>query len=93
MSWTHREPCGQIRNGRPCGRDDETVRPYLVGWRCPECTPAAMAGKPEPGAGACPLPRRVHTPATETVIDQRAVATGKRRSSVTRYREAQEATR
>lgn len=31
------------------------VRLYISGWRCPEHTPAALAGRPEPGEDKPPL--------------------------------------
>lgn len=34
---------------RSCGA--VPVHLYIVGWRCPEHTPAALAGLPEPGCG------------------------------------------
>jgi hypothetical protein len=51
---------------RPCGHWSEALgrcgagqtRLYLVGPRCPAHTPAALAGEPEPGAGACCPPAR-----------------------------------
>ena len=37
----------------PCGATP--ARLYPAGWRCPAHTPAALAGRPEPGAGRyCP---------------------------------------
>jgi hypothetical protein len=78
---------------RHCG-SAEQVRPYLVGLCCPLHTPSAIAGKPEPqpgpgmpaGAWTTPSPlsdSRVH--------DDRAIASGKRRSSPHTYRAAQAA--
>jgi hypothetical protein len=41
-------PCGYYSShGGTCGATP--ARPYLPGWRCPAHTPAALAGKPEPG--------------------------------------------
>lgn len=83
----------------PCGSAD--ARPYAEGWRCPAHTPAARRGHPEPDAarycaplrcycGRCPgwTPDTTHFPG-ETVLDIRAVASGKRRSSLAQYRSAQ----
>jgi len=39
------------RPAGPCGTTP--ARPYLTGPRCAAHTPAALAGKPEPGAGYC----------------------------------------
>jgi hypothetical protein len=79
--------------GRHC-RSRTDVRPYRTGPRCPLHTPAALAGRPEPqpgpgwpeGAWSTPSPlsaSRVH--------DDRAIASGKRRSSPEAYRAAQAA--
>jgi Bifunctional DNA primase/polymerase, N-terminal/YspA, cpYpsA-related SLOG family len=46
-------PCNWYSNGATCGAT--LTRPYLPGPRCPAHTPAALAGKPEPGT----TPRRV----------------------------------
>jgi hypothetical protein len=85
-----------------CDRTD--TRPYTDGWRCPDHTPAALAGRPEPDSkryclaicycGQCPGRRRTVAPITANVVDFRAVASGKRREpSLARYREAQANTR
>lgn len=83
-----------------CGTGD-TARLYACGWRCPAHTPARLAGQPEPGEGRYCSPFRCYcrqcaswTPDTtyhdgETVVDLRAVASGKRRSGLTQYRNAQ----
>jgi hypothetical protein len=55
-------PPGGARGPRPCGYPGPAgtcgatpARPFSPGWRCPAHTPAALAGKPEPGAGRyCP---------------------------------------
>lgn len=86
-----------------CGSTD--ARPYAEGYRCAAHTPARRAGQPEPDSerycaplrcycGECPS----YTPDTpyrdgETVVDIRAVASGKRRSTLTQYRNAQLNTR
>lgn len=45
---------------RPCVRCGATpARLFMCGWRCHECTPAALAGRPEPAAPA-PTPRTGH---------------------------------
>ncbi|MGW3410293.1 hypothetical protein [Streptomyces sp. NPDC000888] len=69
-------------------------RLYPCGWRCALHTPNALAGKPEspPGPG---LPAGAYTtpsPINDSrVHDQRAIATGKRRSTPQAYRAAQAA--
>ena len=81
-----------------CGA--EPARPFAEGPRCAAHTPAARAGKPEPDAarycmGICycekgcapPVPL---APVRRTVIDDRVIASGKRRArSLGEYREAQ----
>ena len=90
-------------NGSPCpgscGRTD--TRPYACGPRCPAHTPAMLAGHPEPDTARYCAPFRCYcggcaswTPDTTyhdggTVVDLRAVASGKRRSSLAEYRSAQ----
>lgn len=84
-----------------CGRLD--TRLYAEGHRCPAHSPAARRGHPEPDLKrycapfkcycqdpACPAIYGTPTPALETVLDTRAIASGKRRSSPQAYRAAQE---
>jgi len=40
-------PCGSPNPAGTCGATP--ARLYMTGWRCPAHTPAALAGKPEPG--------------------------------------------
>lgn len=91
---------------RHCG--SAAAHQYVVGWRCAEHTPSAVVGRPEPPETRCPPLRcycgesscpafstygRVSTPAGPTVVDARAVATGKRRArSLEEYRGAQDTT-
>lgn len=81
--------------GRYCHATDN-VRQYLTGPRCPRHTPARLAGRPEapdgPGwpAGAWTAPSPLGTSA---LLDNRAKASGKRRSSPHEYRAAQAAVR
>jgi len=84
----------------PCGAQ-AGVRLYACGYRCPAHTPSALAGQPEPDYARYCAPLRCYcgncpswTPDSTyhdgaTVIDLRAVASGKRRSSLTEYRNAQ----
>lgn len=93
MTTLQREPCPGT-----CGRADTGL--YACGWRCPAHTPSARAGLPEPDVarycaplrcycGRCPSYRRALEPIVPTVVDTRAVASGKRRTTATAYREAQ----
>jgi hypothetical protein len=77
------------------------VRLSACGWRCPAHTPAALAGRPEPGSarycaplrcycGGCASYGRPLEPVLATVVDVRAVASGRRRvRSLAEYRAAQ----
>ena len=74
---------------------------YAAGWRCGDHTPAKLAGLPEPDAERYCAPLRCYcgtcpswAPDTsylvgETILDLRAVVSGKRRSSLAQYRGAQ----
>jgi hypothetical protein len=44
--------------GQRCG--GTPTRLYIVGRRCPACTPAALKGQPEPGQGAHCAPARCY---------------------------------
>lgn len=75
---------------RYCGRP---ARPYRTGLCCPDHTPAALAGRPEPVPGPGYTPQCLATPASASALmDARAVASGKRRSTPQTYRLAQAAT-
>ena len=70
------------------------VRRYVIGWRCPDHTPAAMAGRPEPqpGPGMPAGAWSTLSPLSASrVYDARAVASGKRRSNANESRAAQAA--
>ena len=81
------------------------ARPYAEGPRCDAHAPWARAGNPDPSSaryclavcycGQCPAGRSVPlAPVRATVIDDRAVASGKRRErSLEEYRAAQARTR
>lgn len=88
-------PCRHWDNDHPCGNPN--TRNYLTGPRCSAHTPAATADKPE----TTPDPNRTLTAlratagtiwsykTTDTALnDQRAIATGKRRSTPAQYRAA-----
>lgn len=72
----------------------EGVRHYLPGMRCPDHTPRALQGLPEfppgPGipAGAWSTPSPL---SASSLFDERAVASGRRRSSVHVYQAARAA--
>lgn len=44
--------CRRWRDGRFCG-NTEGVQMYAAGLRCPTCTPAAVAGRPEASGQYC----------------------------------------
>lgn len=70
------------------------VRFYATGYCCPNHTPAALAGKPEAPAGPGWPKGAWTTPLGQgvaAVIDDRAIATGRRRSSPQAFRAAQAA--
>jgi hypothetical protein len=52
--WWHCPKCGEPaaypmrERVQPCSCGATDVRPYLYGWRCPEHTPAKLAGHVEP---------------------------------------------
>ncbi|MEV0149075.1 MULTISPECIES: hypothetical protein [unclassified Nonomuraea] len=48
--------------GKHCG--GTPTRLYICGYRCATCTPAALAGQPEPGRGAHCAPNRLYCPPT-----------------------------
>ena len=53
MTSGHDRPCTGHGPGGPCGATP--TRLYPAGWRCAAHTPAALAGRPEPGKGRyCP---------------------------------------
>lgn len=88
-----------------CRPGSAGVRPYAEGPRCPAHTPAARRGHPEPDTARYCAPARCYcgecpswAPDTsyyvgETVLDVRAVASGRRRSSLAQYRSAQASSR
>lgn len=74
-------------------RSVESVRAFLPGPRCPLHSPAALAGKPEAPDTGAPSPASLPPSpiAASRVADQRAIASGRRRSSPHSYRAAQAA--
>ena len=80
--------CGHWDDGTGyCGAD--APHTYLTGWRCPEHTPARLAGRPEQSGGDQRKERTPPAPmSASTLMDDRAVRSGKRRSSPARYQEA-----
>ena len=99
MTLTYSKPCSHWEAGAFCAATP--TRAYLPGPRCQSHTPAAVAGRPEarpdPAATMTGLREAAGLPATppplpqsaSRVVDDRAVASGKRRSSPAAYREAQ----
>lgn len=86
-------PCGHWVDGRGhCGATP--TRHYLPGRRCQRHTPAALAGKPEPGQTATGWPRTPTAPAPQSAgyqaIDARAIARGKRRAGRAEYQAARD---
>lgn len=88
--------------GRHCG--GTPARPYIQGHRCEACTPAAMAGEPEPGLTAHCAPARCYcgecpwwtpynpyaTNADSWVTDARNIATGRKRASASQHASAKQ---
>lgn len=77
---------------RHCGTRDR-VRLYLTGLCCPAHTPNALKGLPEtpPGPGMPAGAWTTPSPLNDSrVHDQRAIASGKRRSSPNAYRAARQ---
>lgn len=78
--------------GEFCAATD--FRPFHNGPRCPLHTPAALAGRPETPEGPGWPAHAWTTPTSQAaaaLIDERAVASGKRRASPQAYRAAQAA--
>ncbi|MBP5931853.1 hypothetical protein F3K39_28380 [Streptomyces sp. LBUM 1479] len=88
MSARDPEPCEGIR-----GEHTGPVRFYRTGWRCNAHSPWAEAKLPEPQPGyGRPARELPQSPlATSAVFDNKAVASGKRRSNPHTYRAAQAA--
>jgi hypothetical protein len=76
-------------------RTADNVRHFLTGMCCPAHTPAALAGKAEaPSTAAAPARELPPSPISAShLADDRAIASGKRRSNPAAYRAAQAATR
>lgn len=75
-------------------KEADSVRLYIPGHRCPAHTPRALQGLPEnpPGPGWPATAWTTPTPdSVASVIDARAIASGRRRSSPHVYRAAQAA--
>lgn len=84
------KPCNHVTEGLGVCGEPET-RMYLPGWRCPDHTPAKLAGHLEPGQTAThPIGWLPPSPQSESrVHDRNAIRSGKRRSSIEAYRDAQ----
>lgn len=95
MKETTRPECAHWLGAeqRHC-RAVEGVRPYLTGLCCPLHTPRALRGLPEfpPGPGIPADAWSTPSPLSASALfDERAVASGRRRSSPHVYRAAQAA--
>ncbi|WP_151480650.1 hypothetical protein [Streptomyces albicerus] len=88
MSARDPEPCDGLT-----GDHAGPVRFYLTGWKCNTHSPWAEAGQHEPQPGYGPPPNTLPPSpiAASAVFDQKAIATGKRRSNPHTYRAAQAA--
>jgi hypothetical protein len=88
MSARDPEPCDGLT-----GEHTGPERFYRTGWKCPAHSPWAEAGLPEPrpGYGRPPTSLPPSPLAASAVFDDRAIASGKRRSSPEAYRAAQAA--
>lgn len=67
MPFSRPEACNVLA----CEVGPDNTRAYLVGWRCPQHTPAAVAGKPEPASSG---PRYVPPPRVDPAIAAAAAA-------------------
>lgn len=95
MKETTHPECGHWLGAkqRHCRKADG-VRRYITGLCCPDHTPRALKGldEIEPGPGWPAAAWTTPTPnAVASVIDERAIASGKRRSNPQTYRAAQAA--
>jgi hypothetical protein len=87
------------REPQPCNvptgdHSPGNARFYPCGWRCDQHSPWALAGRPEPqpGPGWPATAWTTPSPINDSrVHDQRAIASGKRRSTPEAYRAAQAA--
>lgn len=88
MTWDL--PCDHVNGDQVCGT--RPTRAFLTGRRCQTHTPAHLAGRPEPGRTAdSTWMTKVLAPApmsASRLMDDRAIRSGKRRSSPQRYQEA-----
>lgn len=94
--------CTYFADGRMCATSSSVVRLYIVGPRCPAHTPSALAERaevvPDPSRTLAALRTAAGLPvdsappiASSSLTDERAVASGKRRSSGNSYRAARAA--
>lgn len=74
-------------------RSVDSVRAFLTGPCCPLHSPADLAGKPEaPATNSLPATAFAPSPLADSrVADEKAIRSGKRRSSPHTYRAAQAA--
>ncbi|UUU21684.1 hypothetical protein [Streptomyces sp. DSM 40750] len=87
MSARDPEPCDGLT-----GDHTGPVRFYRTGWKCNTHSPWAEAGldEPQPGYGH-PSALPLSPLAASSVFDEKAIASGRRRSSPHTYRAAQAA--
>jgi hypothetical protein len=87
--------CGHWDGAAYCAA--EQTRLYTTGRRCPAHTPSALLGRPEPepdpGSTLAALLERagrrgIGTSPAPTLVDDRAIASGRRRASPAAYRAA-----
>ncbi len=92
MTWLRRRRPGECTHVGPI-HALTYARLYPNGWWCARHTPRAVRGLPEfpPGPGI-PADVPLSPNSTSAVIDDRAVASGKRRSNPAAYRAAQAST-
>lgn len=81
------------RRSRPCVYGcSGPARLWPQGWRCERHAPPPVPKPPFEttlaGRLAAAGKDRIGTPAGDTVVDERAVASGKRQASIRKYREA-----
>lgn len=97
MTAAHPAPCGHVTaipalGAITCG--SAQVRFYVIGWRCITHSPAVRSGRivPEPPPAYFTVKQIQRPPLSSTALnDNRAIASGKRRSTPARYAEARRA--
>lgn len=80
---------GSATSCRQCSAQTK-CRPYLAGWLCVTCAPPEPP-KPDPATTLAGMRRISGATPTTTMLDDRAIASGKRRSNPAAYRAARTA--